>query len=106
MPELDLYKKLEGIDYEFIPAVDETHQDAWDVRILRGDYVETVIRFGVVKVDGKNQQINYNFTVIQSPDADLTPAYEPFQREVSNILFNILENADARGTLGKREVKG
>jgi len=91
---IDLNKKSEDLDYEIIPAIglDDAEQ-AWDIRILRGEFSETVIRFGSISVDGKAGHLNFNFTIISSPDEDLTPDYVPFQNECGDILHDILENA-------------
>ena len=37
----------EGVDYQIIP--DRSDEQAWNVRILKGPYTETVIKYGVVK---------------------------------------------------------
>jgi hypothetical protein len=58
--------KQENIDYEMIPA-DRT-LDSWDIRILAGVFVETVIAYGAVRFDGKKGQMNFSFEVISSPD--------------------------------------
>jgi len=36
----------ENKDYQIIPS--EEHSDAWEVRILSGDFTETVVRFGSI----------------------------------------------------------
>ena len=43
----------ENIDYELISPQDDPHEQAWHIRILTGDYVETVLAFGNISLDGK-----------------------------------------------------
>ena len=46
------YEKLEeNVHYQLIPAEDTDNPQAWDIRILEGDYIETVIRFGNVALN-------------------------------------------------------
>ena len=46
-----IQKVSEDIDYVLTPAEDEENEQAWDVRILRGSFTETVVRFGNIKFD-------------------------------------------------------
>ena len=43
-------KYKENIDYELIPS--STDDDHWNVRFLTGDYVETVIAYGKISLEG------------------------------------------------------
>ena len=52
--KLNLDKVSEGVDYSLIPVEDSPNDQAWDVRILRGDFTETVIRYGNVALDRKS----------------------------------------------------
>lgn len=91
---------LEGIDYELIPATDDYERDqSWDVRILKGDFTETVLRFGNIAFNGENDCLNFNFVLISSPVSDLSEADENLQDQAANILANILEEAAKEGTL-------
>ena len=103
---IDLDKKAEGLDYELIPSSElfEAEQ-AWDVRILRGDFPETVIRFGNIQIDGKEGAMHFNFTIIESPDPDLTPDIVELQNEVGSILHSVIESAIAKDELQMNEVK-
>ena len=44
----------EGIDYELIPATDNENDQSWDIRILKGEFTESVLRFGNIAFDGEN----------------------------------------------------
>lgn len=90
-------KLEENIDYELIPA----ENDFWQVRILTGDYVESVIQYGSIKLDGKNTkkpddvEISFDFQLISSPDEDLNINNVDFQLYCGQLLTSILENAFA-----------
>jgi hypothetical protein len=103
---IDLDRKAEGLDYELIPSKELLEaEQAWDVRILKGDFTESIIRFGNIQVDGKNGQMHFNFTVIESPIEDLTPDSVDLQNEVGSILHSVLESAIAKDELQMNEVK-
>lgn len=105
MKTIDVNKVSEGIDYKLVPVEDSPNDQAWDVRILRGEFVETVIRFGNVQFDGINDCLKFNFTVIYSPDPDVNSENVQLQTEAGNILGDILETAHAEGWLHMEESK-
>jgi hypothetical protein len=43
----------EGVDYELVPSLEGENEQSWDVRILKGDFVESVIRFGILPLTAK-----------------------------------------------------
>tara|TARA_S200002703_G_C3714724_1_gene219549 strand:+ start:205 stop:522 length:318 start_codon:yes stop_codon:yes gene_type:complete len=94
-----IQKVSEDIDYVLTPAEDEENEQAWDVRILRGSFTETVVRFGNIKFDDENGCLRFSFVVIYSPDSDLTEDNEELQVFVGDILESVLENAIADGQL-------
>ena len=84
----------ENTDYELIPVDVYGNDQAWDVRILTGDYTETVIRFGNVAVDGKADQMSFNFKVIESPIQDLNSDEDlNLQQHAGDILLAIIEDS-------------
>ena len=91
-------KKLEGVDYELIPSAEAEIEQAWDVRILQGDFVETVVRFGNIAFNGETGCINFNFVVISSPSGSTEDDLE-LQEIVGDILESVLEDAVNDGTL-------
>ena len=91
-------KMVEGVDYELIPSNVAEIEQAWDVRVLRGDYIETVLRFGNIAFDGEKDCITFNFVVTSSPSgADEDDEY--LQEHVGAILESILEEAAKAGSL-------
>jgi len=83
----------EGIDYELVPVEWAMNEQAWDVRILTGDYTETVVRFGNVAVDGKTDNLTFNFKVIESTE-ELDPDTNIELQDVcADVLVDIIEQS-------------
>lgn len=100
---MSLQAVSEDIDYELIPCDDVGNEQAWDVRILRGDFIESVIRFGNLKVNEEQGCLNFNFLVVSSPDADVTVENVELQEYAGVVLESILENAIANDALLTKE---
>ena len=98
-------KASEDIDYELTPTEDVENEQAWDVRILRGPFTETVFRFGNIAVNEEQGCLNFNFMIISTPDDTLTEDREDLQLFVGDILESVLENAIADGNLLENERK-
>jgi len=92
-------KVSEGIDYALVPSSEAENQQAWDVRILEGDFAESVVRFGNIAFDGENDCLNFNFMLVSTPDTNLTEANTGLQDRVAEILSSVLEDAAASGSL-------
>ena len=94
------YRKLqEGVDYQLVPAAEAENDQAWDVRILEGDFVESVIRFGNIAFDGEKDCLNFNFMLISSPNSNLNEDNEELQNRAADILASVLEEAAVAGSL-------
>ena len=52
----------ENKHYEIIP--DKGDDQAWNVRILSGMFTETVLKYGVVKFNGKKKDMTFNFYIL------------------------------------------
>jgi len=79
----------ENKDYELTPG----NHDHWNIRILTGEYVETVFNFGAIKVSDDGESLNYSSEIIShqfgedwNPDSDLS-----WHETTGNILLDILE---------------
>ncbi len=97
MKTLDLNKPSEGLDYELIPVEYVDNEAAWDVRILRGSFTETVIRYGTIRVDGDKDHLSFDFRVVESPESGLSSDDVPLQEYAGDILFDILERGMDEG---------
>lgn len=101
--KLDVNKVSEGVDYKLIPVEDSPNEQAWEIRILRGEFTETVIRYGNVAFDGNRDCLTFNFMVSYSPDEDLTSENVALQEHAADILEDILEKAHSEGWLVTKE---
>ena len=61
----------ENVDYELVP-VDGPNEMGWEIRILTGDFVETIIRYGQLRYHEEDDNIHFDFFVTKSPDPDAT----------------------------------
>jgi len=89
---------IENKDYELIP-VDHENEQAWEIRILDGEFIETVIRYGNVSIDGKAGNISFNFNVTYSPIEQLSEDDRDLQLVAGEILGSLLDNAAKEGHL-------
>lgn len=80
-------KLVENVHYELIPETIE-NQEIWNVRILRGVFVETVIRFGTLRV--KKDRIHFDFGIVSSPDPELNVENEGLQNTAAEILYSVI----------------
>ena len=94
----DIVDKLsEGIHYEIIPR--SLDDKGWDVRLLE-EFPETVIRYGNVAFDGKQDALTFNYEIISSPDPDLEiEGNFEFQEYSGRILSNIIEASITDGSM-------
>jgi len=79
---------IENEDYELIPG-DEEH---WHIRIKTGDFIESVISFGQIKVDEKDDSLKLDFTLHYTPDTDLSVDDINLQKYAGKILESVLMN--------------
>lgn len=96
-------KLVENEDYELIPAPQDVQ--AWHVRFLTGDYVETVVQYGKISVNGKLNEpmITFTFDLISSPYPDLTVNDEHFQSHVAKVLEAIIETGIEKKEINIKE---
>lgn len=79
----------ENVDYELIPSEGEN----WDVRLLTGEFTETVIQYKELRVDETEEHLKFNFDIVSSPDLGLTDEEYALQKHVGDVLYSILETA-------------
>lgn len=97
-------KLSEDVHYTLIPADGANNEQAWDVRILEGEFVETVIRFGNISFNGKDDCLNFNFSIISTPDSSLTVDDTNFQLYAGEVLESILEKSISDGSLITKDI--
>ena len=85
-------------DYELIPA--EEDEQAWAVRVLSGDYVESVLRFGTISMNRVEEGVlTFDFTVISSPDPNLSTEDESLQEYAGDLLQAIIRDGIESGSI-------
>lgn len=90
----------EGEDYELVPVEGEdANEQAWHVRILKGDFVETIVSLGNIAFDGENDCLKFNFMIESSPDSELSEENVNLQENMADILEDILEVAIEDGAV-------
>ena len=96
---------VENKDYEIIP--DKGDEQAWNVRVLSGLYTETVLKYGVVKFNGKGKEkyMSFNFDIIYTPDTELTKESVELQEFAGLMLEQIMARGIEEGNVLTREVK-
>lgn len=82
----------ENKDYQFVP-VSRDNQESWDIRILDGEFVETVFYFDKLQVADDGEHMKFNFHIVSTPNPDLTVEDTGLQQYVGMVLYDILQNA-------------
>lgn len=78
----------ENEDYQLVPSGD----DLWHIRMLKGEFVETVFSFGSLQVSADGENLTYDFAIEYTPDDELHVTNENFQAAAGKVLTDILEN--------------
>ena len=96
---------VENKDYEIIP--DKGDEQAWNVRVLSGLYTETVLKYGVVKFNGKGKEkyMSFNFDIIYTPDTELTKESVELQEFAGLMLEQIMARGIEEGNVMTRDTK-
>ena len=93
---------LENVDYEIIP--DKGDDQAWNVRVLTGQYTETVLKYGVVKFNEIPKNMTFNFEIVYSPDTELTIEDTNLQDFAGEMLEKIMAQGIKDGEVITREI--
>tara|TARA_B100000424_G_scaffold14633_1_gene10733 strand:- start:692 stop:994 length:303 start_codon:yes stop_codon:yes gene_type:complete len=93
----------ENKHYEIIP--DKADQQAWNVRILSGTFTETVLKYGVVKFDGKKKNMTFNFDIVYTPDTELDVSNLKLQEFAGIMLEQIMANGIKEGSVITKEIE-
>ena len=96
---------VENKHYEIIP--DKGDEQAWNVRVLSGLYTETVLKYGVVKFNGKGKEkyMSFNFDIIYTPDTELTKESVELQEFAGLMLEQIMARGIEEGNVLTRDIK-
>ena len=86
---------IEGKDYELVMPEDEG--EYWACRILTGDFVETVIKFGAISLNESEDALNFNFYVVSSPDTNANIDNHDLQIVAQQILTSVMNTCLTEG---------
>ena len=78
----------ENTDYEMIAG----ENDHWNIRIMTGEFIESVMSFGKIKV-GKDDLLHFDFEIHSSPNDEVSPDNVDFQRYAGKILEAVMVNS-------------
>ena len=76
--------------------------DAWHVRILTGNYVETVVKFGSISFNEVADHLSFNFTIVSSPDIIIEDD-KNLQEYCARVLEDIIEKGIEDGSVGMKD---
>ena len=93
----------EGIDYEIIP--DKADEQAWNVRILKGLFTETVLKYGTVRFNEIPKNMSFNFDIIYSPDSELTVNDVNLQDFAGALLEKVMARGIEEGSVVTKEIE-
>tara|TARA_B100000963_G_C22312204_1_gene530566 strand:+ start:183 stop:491 length:309 start_codon:yes stop_codon:yes gene_type:complete len=93
----------ENKHYEIIP--DKADDQAWNVRILSGTFTETVLKYGVVKFNGKKKDMTFNFDIVYTPDTELKVSNKKLQEFAGIMLEQIMAQGIKEGSVITKEIE-
>jgi len=84
-----MIKFVQGTDYEYV--VNDKDLNSVHIKLLTGEYKDTVFKYGKVAIDEKddNAYLQFNFTVIQSPVNKLEKMLA-FRNYIGDLLSTII----------------
>jgi hypothetical protein len=92
----------ENKDYELILGEDATEN--WNVRILTGDFTETVIEYKAIAFNEIKDHLSFNYNIVSSPSV-LSEDNENLQYVTGKILEDIIERGIKDGSIGMMDRK-
>lgn len=79
----------ENVQYELIPGGDP--DEHWWIRIKEGEFIESVISFGQIRINEKTDSLNFDFNLHYTPDKEnVTTDNIDLQRYAGKILESVL----------------
>ena len=91
----------ENFDYQLIPLEDDL--ESWGVRFLRGDWIETVVRYDAIALDQDEKCLKFNFTILKSPQKDISTEDRDLQIFAGKVLESVIESGLADGSVELQE---
>tara|TARA_R100001377_G_scaffold81129_1_gene60478 strand:- start:1018 stop:1290 length:273 start_codon:yes stop_codon:yes gene_type:complete len=80
---------IENEDYSLLAS--NTDEDHWDIRLMTGEFAETVISFG--KIVAGVDCLNFDYEIVSTPDPELKVNDTRLQTVAGSVLYSIVESA-------------
>ena len=80
---------VENKQYELIPRED----DAWQIRILEGEYEQCIISFGKLSINEENLTVKFDYTLDYTPVDGVSSEDQGLQKIAGYILHSVMVNA-------------
>ena len=93
----------EGIHYQIIP--DREDEQSWNVRILKVQYTETVLKYGTVRFNEIPKNMSFDFKIVYTPDTELKVSNVVLQEFAGYMLEKIMAQGIEEGSVITREIK-
>ena len=68
-------------------------------------FTETVLKYGVVKFNGKKKDMTFNFDIVYTPDTELTKESVELQEFAGLMLEKIMAKGIEEGNVITRDIK-
>ena len=98
---------IENTDYQLIPS--EENEEAWNVRVLEGDYSESVFKINSIRIDDKtfsSPRLSFEYDIVSTPDAGLqVENNEKLDLFIGDLIVSIIESAIERDEAVLKDVK-
>jgi len=78
---------IENEDYELVP----NENDGWDIKLLTGDFAETIFNFGAIKIADDGETMKYSADIIYSPVEENYDENLEWHQLTGSILLSIME---------------
>lgn len=78
---------IENEDYELVP----NENDGWDIKLLTGDFAETIFNFGAIKVADDGETMKYSADIVYSPVDENFDENLEWHQLTGSILLSIME---------------
>jgi len=89
---------VENVHYRLVPS--EESDKAWNIEIISGEFVETVLSFDTVGINKIKDCATFNFNVVNSPESEyINESNVDLQEYAGRILISLIERSIEDKTL-------
>lgn len=92
----------ENEDYELV--TNDEYTDAWAIRILKGDFVESIVMISAIELNEKQENVSFNFRILSTPDPGVVRKDNvKLQEYVADIIYSVIETGLDEGFVELKE---